>query len=412
MRVAPWMLAALAAASAGLARGEERPTFRAQEIDQKLEIGYAVLLTDINGDGKPDIVVVDTSRVVWYENPTWKRRVIIENQTKRDNVCIDAFDIDGDGQVDLALGADWRPFDSKTGGTLQWLKRGKTLDEKWTVYPIDNEPTLHRIRFADVDGDGRPELVAVPLMGRGSTKENNWIDGSPVRVLAYKIPARPATDRWVPEVLDEGLHVVHNFHPISRLKGPGSDILTASYEGVTLLSRDAGGRWGQRRIGTGNQDHPKSNRGASEIRQGRLKDGRRVIATIEPWHGHQVVVYNEPADPGQSLWDRHVVDDQLRWGHGVHWADLDGDGQPELIVGVRDDLSPNQRRGVRVYKAADGRGTAWTRRDLEPGAVAVEDLAVGDLNGDGRPDLVAVGRQTHNLRVYWNEGAIGPAPGR
>ena len=36
--------------------------------------------------------------------------------------------------------------------------------------------------------------------------------------------------------------------------------------------------------------------------------------------------------------------------------------------------------------------------------VAVEDLAAADLNVDGRIDIVAVGRQTHNIRIYWNEG--------
>ncbi len=36
--------------------------------------------------------------------------------------------------------------------------------------------------------------------------------------------------------------------------------------------------------------------------------------------------------------------------------------------------------------------------------VAVEDLTAADLNGDGRIDLIAVGRKTKNLRVYWNEG--------
>jgi hypothetical protein len=34
--------------------------------------------------------------------------------------------------------------------------------------------------------------------------------------------------------------------------------------------------------------------------------------------------------------------------------------------------------------------------------VAVEDLAVGDLNGDGKLDVVAVGRATKNVRIYWN----------
>jgi hypothetical protein len=75
-----------------------------------------------------------------------------------------------------------------------------------------------------------------------------------------------------------------------------------------------------------------------------------------------------------------------------------------LIVGVRDNLSdkPGERCGVRVYKAADAVGTKWQRHLLDEGGVAVEDLAAVDLNGDGRPEIVAVGRATHNARIYWN----------
>jgi hypothetical protein len=56
------------------------------------------------------------------------------------------------------------------------------------------------------------------------------------------------------------------------------------------------------------------------------------------------------------LWDRHVIDDQLLWGHGVWCADLDGDGNDEIIIGVRDDLNGKSRRGVRIYKAQDEKG--------------------------------------------------------
>lgn len=391
----------------GAAETNSFPRFRMQEIETGLKVGYAVLLADINGDGKKDIVVVDTQRVVWYENPSWKRRTIIEGQTRPDNVCIAAYDIDGDGQLDLALGADWKPFNTKSGGTLQWLRRGKSLDEPWTLFPIDEEPTVHRIRFADIDGDGRAELIVGPLMGRNSTKGKNWTDGEPIRVLAYRIPKDPMHDRWTPEVLDQSLHVMHNFWPIPGKAGKGADILTASYEGVSLLSRDPTGKRTCLHLGEGNQANPKSNRGASEIKMGTLKQGP-YIATIEPWHGNQVVVYTPPAG-AKTLWERHVLDQQLRWGHGVWCADLDGDGDEELIIGVRDDPMPQDkfkdRRGIRLFKATDGKGAKWERCIVENGGVAVEDLAAADLNGDGKIDIVAVGRQTGNARIYWNEGA-------
>jgi hypothetical protein len=391
-------------------------SFKVQEIETTLKVGYAVLLVDINTDKKPDIVVVDTTRVVWYENPSWKRRSIIEGQTKPDNVCIAAHDIDGDGQLDLALGAGWNPSNTKTGGTLQWLKRGKTLEEPWALYPIGEEPTVHRIRFADVLGEGKPQLINVPLQGRDSSAKGNWTDGKPVRVMAHKIPKDPTKDRWEEVVLDQSMHVIHNFIPVPAADGKRSDVLCASYEGVSLLTQE-GGKWTRKHIGEGNQSNPKSNRGASEIKQGKLKNGKKYIATIEPWHGNQVVVYTEPAAGAPSppagegevrgkLWDRHVIDDQLKWGHAVWVADLDGDGDEELIIGVRDNRSnkPAERCGVRLYKCVDGKGAKWVRQIIEDGGVAVEDLAAIDLDGDGKIDIVAVGRQTFNARIYWNQG--------
>jgi hypothetical protein len=380
------------------------PDFRVQEIEKSLGVGYAVLLVDVDNDGKKDIVVVDQTRVVWYENPTWKRRSMIEGQTAPDNVCISAADIDGDGKLDFALGAGWKPSNTKSGGTLQWLRRGATLDEPWTVHPIGSEPTLHRIRFAHLDGAGKPALLVVPLMGRNSTGAKNNMDGLPVRVLAYRIPKDPVRDRWQADVLDESMHVVHNFYPIPAKNGKGMDVLTASYEGVGLLSRDDG-KWTRRPIGAGDQAHPDKSRGSSEIKRGMLKDGRPFLATIEPWHGNQVVVYTPPADPA-GLWDRHDLDNKLKWGHAVWCADLDGDGGDELIIGVRDNLSGNsgEKCGVRLYKPTDDKGAKWQRHLLDEGGVAVEDLAAADLDGDGRIDLVAVGRQSHNARIYWNKG--------
>ncbi|HTU89044.1 MAG TPA: VCBS repeat-containing protein [Gemmataceae bacterium] len=388
-----------------LPAAEDIPVFRVQQIETELGVGYAVLLVDVNNDGKKDIVVVDQKRVVWYENPSWQRRNIIEGKTEPDNVCISAADIDGDGRLDFALGAAWNPNNTKSGGTLQWLRRGKTLDEPWSVHPIGEEPTLHRIRFANLDGDGKPVLLVVPLMGRDSRAAKNHMDGQPVRVLAYRIPKDPLRERWPMEVLDQSRHVVHNFQAIPADGGKGMDVLTASYEGVNLLQR-SGDKWRRRQLGAGDQANPNKSRGASEIKRGKLKNGRTFIATIEPWHGDKVVVYTPPAESG-GLWERHVLDDKLKWGHAVCCADLDGDGGDELIIGVRDVLSdkPGENCGVRIFKATDDEGTKWQRYLLDEGGVRVEDLAAADLNGDGRIDIVAVGRQSHNARIYWNKGA-------
>src|SRR5262249_9535248 len=162
----------------------------------------------------------------------------------------------------------------------QWLKRGKTLDEEWTVYPIAEEPTVHRVRVADIDG--KPHIVLAPLMGRDSTAKGNWMDGRPVRILAYPIPKDPMKGPWVPKGLSEELHVVHNIWPESNKVNPFTGLLAASYEGVSMIEKD-GEKWKTTRIGEGNQANPKSNRGSSEVKSGRIKfDILPFFATIEP----------------------------------------------------------------------------------------------------------------------------------
>jgi FG-GAP-like repeat len=387
------------------------PKFKTQEIDAGLKIGYAVLTSDINGDKKPDIVVVDKHQVVWYENPSWKKRIILDGKSKPDNVCATAVDITGDGLPELVLGSAWKPADTVNPAQLSWLKRGKSLEDEWTLHELPcDEPTVHRVRAFDIDGDGKDEIVHVPLHGKGATPKGNYMDGRPVRVIALKIPAKDPEkkENWKTEVLSEELHVCHNFYETYPQTifptRPTADILIASYEGVYIIASKKTAK-----IGEGNQANPKGSRGASEIKEGNV--GRLfpkpVIATIEPWHGNQVVTYTPSKE---KLWDRHVIDDHLRWGHAVCFANLDGETGDELVIGVRDDPSPKagdkhtERRGVRIYKCIDDKGAKWERMLLDEGGVAVEDLCAQDLNGDGKIDIIAVGRQTMNCRIYWNQG--------
>ncbi|MEX2172649.1 MAG: hypothetical protein WD851_25240 [Pirellulales bacterium] len=66
------------------------------------------------------------------------------------------------------------------------------------------------------------------------------------------------------EVISEELHVAHNFCPTDLDGGGSTDLLVASFEGISLLTRKPGGEWSRALIGTGNQETAPS-RGASEI---------------------------------------------------------------------------------------------------------------------------------------------------
>lgn len=368
------------------------PHFRTQEIQRDFGIVYAVLTADVNGDGKPDIIAINQTQVAWFENPSWTRHVILEGVTKKDNVCIAGTDIDGDGKLDLAVGADWQPTNTAASGSLQWLRQ--TPSGPWSMTPIAEEPTLHRIRWGDIDGDGKPELVVVPLHGRG-TKAPDW-DGQGARILVFHVPKDPARDPWPMEVADDSLHIVHNFIV------EGGEIWAASKEGVHALKRDPSGKWSRRKIAEG---------APGEIKLGYVNSlTRRVrhLATVEPWHGNSIVIYEEPLPPldpqggpkprvpSPQLWRRTSIETGLAQAHALGWGDFDQDGSDELAVGWR-----GAPFGVALYKRLpDGQ---WQKTLIDNGGMAAEDLAVADLNGDGKPEIIAVGRATSNIRIYWNE---------
>jgi hypothetical protein len=389
-------------------RADDTLTFEPQVIDPHVgEVCYAVTVADVDRDGRPDVVAVTEDTVVWFANPSWEKHAVIKGATQRDNVCLQARDVDGDGRLDFALGAGWQPTNTKGGGTLQWLRQEQ--DGSFKLTPIATEPTIHRMRWGDVLGNGKRQLIVAPLQGRG-TKGPNWGEGQGVRIMVFSVPDDPAKEPWPMEVADDSLHTVHNLQAIDT-DGDGRDeLLLASWEGVFVLKHDSSGKWSKTKIGTGNQE-ASPNKGASEVKLGRLGDGRPYVATIEPWHGFQVVVYTPPRS-GEGLWDRQVVDEPLQWGHAVWCANLDDDNDQELIIGQRDKSKDPARKpqgpGVFVYdpKATDS-GLSFSRHVLDDGGMACEDALAADLDGDGRVDVVAGGRQTHNVKVYWNRGGRG-----
>ncbi|XZE53920.1 FG-GAP repeat domain-containing protein [Planctomycetaceae bacterium SH139] len=376
---------------------EPFPKFKAITLDANVgKLCYAVTLADVDGDGDQDVVAVSESRVLWYDNPSWQQHTIIDGQTPQDNVCIASYDIDGDGRIDFALGAGWTKQ-----GTIHWLTRSGASDGSWNVHFIGQEPWLHRMRFADVLGKGRPQLVVSPL---------NATQGDGVRLTAFQIPDNAVSERWKPTVISGNLNRMHN-HYHADLDGNGTvDTLTASREGIHWVHQ-RGGMWQQVKLGAGITAADPNDAGAGEIKVGHLASGRRFLVTVEPMHGHTVTVYLEPAEQTQP-WVRHEIATGFVRGHALWPADIDGDGDDEVVFGHSD--TP-ETFGVIIFdasatddsttnaSAADGgaaEGTVWQRHVVDSGRMACEDLIVADLTGDGKLDIVAGGRSTHNVKLY------------
>ncbi|MEO8078009.1 MAG: VCBS repeat-containing protein [Acidobacteriota bacterium] len=374
-------LAPLAAVHQQAGRSAPALRFRAQEIATDFGVGYAVAAGDVDGDTRTDILAISGTELVWFKAPNWEKTVILTAaQTTPDNVTLAPHDIDGDGRLDIALGAGWT---GPNTGTLVWVKQNAPgTTPAWEVFPIAAEPTLHRIKWADVDGDRRPELIVAPLHGQGS-KGPAW-DGPGARLLVFRPPANPRTEPWPMTVVGDTNHIQHNFLPINLDADPQDELVTASKEGLNAWKRKTDGTWSRTLLGEG---------APGEVKLGRV-GGRRMLATVEPWHGAGIAIY---AETPAGLWAKTTIESALTEGHALGWADFDGDGSDELAAGWR-----RGKPGVAIY-VVDGQGSLKSKLLVDDGGMDTEDLVVGDFNGDQQPDIVASGRATKNIKIYWNE---------
>ena len=365
------------------------PEFKWKEVEiDKIEIGYGLQIADVNGDGKNDIVLADKSTIQWYENPTWTKHIIASNLTERDNVCVTARDINGDGKCEIAVGGQWNYKESIKDGAVFYLIPPEDRTQPWTPVRLHNEPSTHRMHWVRGKSD-QYQLIVKPLRGRGSVDGQ----GPGLKVLEYFLPENPK-ESWEFAVVSDFLHLSHNFHPVNWDQDEEEELIIGAKEGVWLLDKTPD-KWKATQL---------TEQFTGEIRDGRLPDGKRFIVSVEPMHGSACAVYKEPAKQGE-LWEPlKVLDDQLKDGHALACADYLGVGSDQIVVGWRAMNDPGIP-GIKMFTPLDKAGTKWRETVISSGKVAVEDIKAGDLNGDGKPEIIAAARQTKNLVIFFNESS-------
>jgi hypothetical protein len=222
------------------------------------------------------------------------------------------------------------------------------------------------MKLPNMSREVAPALVIAPLHGRGDPKA-----ASGSKILSYRKPAN-VRDEWPTEVLGDSLHATHNFDLFQIF------VIVASQEGVWRLPH--------------HPDFPNpifgADKPAGEVRLALHRTP--FLATIEPMHGNQLAVYVKEK--------RHLLTDQMNEGHALAVGDIAGDRTPEIAVGWR-----GKDGGVRVFTSTDETLSTWRESVIDDGGMACEDLCLADLDGDRDLEIIASGRATKNVKIYWNE---------
>lgn len=384
--------------------------FRAHDIDTGFRGGYAVSVADFNHDGRLDVIAnsLQAQELAWYENPSagaaspvWRRHVIVPEMPSIVNQAPE--DIDGDGIPELAFQSHFAMQAAKSIGQ-NWIARSNgDPRQPWSTEKIDAFPTSHHIVWADLDGDGRKELLNAPLVGERSLAPTYDQDHAPVFWYDAKTWKRRV-------VTDDIPGIIHRVRPVQWDDDRREEVLVASFEGVALYESSGTGdamTFAKTLLSSGHTG--KAPRlGASDVGFG-TQDGRRFFASVEPWHGNEVVVYNDV----NGKWQRRVVFDRVTSGHEIAVVDLNGDGRSDVIANDNSRVTaqrPNATPGVHVLYAPEDPVTGeWIYQRLED-TLAMNGCAGADLNGDQRMDVVCTGA-AGVIRWYENLGTARRSSG-
>lgn len=307
---------------------------------------------DINGDGRPDMVVGGHGGggLVWYENPGWRKHAIAtEGEFITDH---EVADIDKDGRNDVV---------SLMTGRLVWFRNDG--GDHWTINEIDRQ-RLHDVEIADLDGDGRLDVVA-----RGQFAFAN--SGNTVYLYYQR-----AQGNWDKRVVDvphgEGLK-------IQDLDGDGKpDIVT---NGVWVKNPGGrGGKWRQQ-VFTRSWTWPHANIAVGDVNG----DGRQdiVMSPAETAGTTYRISWFEAPRNRTLEWIEHVVNaDVEAVHHFVGIADFDLDGRADIVSAMMHQGQTPTEIGIYLNQDA---GRAWLKQVLSK--KGSHNMRIVDIDGDGDPDL-------------------------
>ena len=371
-------------------------TYSAGVVGDWTNIGYqfpvggaAVLLADLDGDGDLDLALGNggpegspgSTVSVLLNNGDGSLAPRVSYDVGSRPLSLAIGDLDGDGDPDLISGNE------KSGDVSVLLNNGDATFAPSVPYDANGCAStpgacayIRSVSLGDADGDGDLDLAVGHLLGDGISVLLNNGDGTFAGEVLYPVALQP---------------VFAAFGDLNGAGGPDLAVLVASpgEEKLVLLLND-----GQGRFGSGTYDTGGPTNGVV-IGDFDL-DGDLDLAAINSGgngvYNHVGVLFNngDTTFAAPVLYDVAAIRSQY-----LTVGDLDLDGDLDLVVinggnGVDNTVTVLTNNGDGTFAAAVtyGAGTAPVRG------------AIGDLDGDGDPDLAVVNAQSDDVSVLLTSG--------
>ena len=347
--------------------GVPQVTFLVHRLGTDHAEGIAAL--DMNNDGRPDIV----SGAYWYENPgptgsEWKRHqfrtVGIHGEFVSD--CGEwVVDVNHDGAPDLVT-TGWI-----TNG-LWWYENPQKPDTMWERHFITDSYDTEGGWMADLNGDGKPDLVLAHYKPAGII----WVDFSGPQPKVHRVGGSETDGHGV---------------GVADVDGDGKPDILTPHGWLKNIDADKD-QW------EWHADWQLGDAGFPIIGYDVNHDGKTDIIF---GRGHSYGLYwlEQQSDGTNRRWIHHAIDESYSQVHALAMADIDGDGELELLAGKRyrahDGHDPGSYDPLVIYYYKIKRQTGeFTRYPISVNgtAGAGTQFLIADLDGDGDLDIATAGK--------------------
>jgi len=339
----------------------------------------ACCVADFNGDGKLDIA----AGPYLYLAPEWKPLQIREVSTTvtedgkgyADDFCNLVLDVNGDGKPDIVSGA----WFSKTSC---WFENTGGKEGLWPVHVIEKLGNHETGTLVDIDGDGKaleflPDTHITVWYEIGKTA-----DGKPGLVRHTVSEKGAVLGAGAGDINGDGRPDI--IRPNAWFEAP-KDIRNGAWteHPISLCAKD------------GKIEHT-SNIIVFDVN----KDGLNDIL-VSTAHKYGIFWYQQTRDAkGEISWTQHVIDDTWTQPHYLCFADIDQDGNKEIVVGKRfmahngGDPDELGKQCVFYYSFTPGAAPVFRKHVItyDEGIGAGLNTVAADMDGDGDIDLVTTGK--------------------